>query len=1420
MKVVIVFFVTIFLFFSQQINAQTELFSEDFSSCTGNNLLPQCNWVEISTTSQNRWYIASTGCNINGNSLSVANNSGTPVPCSFTDNKLTNIIAYRTTGSFTTLCHTNVTVSFNYKVGGSVNDYGMVVYCLNSPGTFANWVNITTGGDGSGRYYGTGTLNASTINLPAGAMNQSTVYIGFKWYNDNSNNSTLDQGFSVDDIVVTGTTPSGALPSCASGYSPVSGSTLGCGATTATLSWAAAACATSYKIYLDQSNPPTTLVSAQAGTSYTTGTLNPATTYFWKIVPANSNGDASSCTIQSFITPAAVIAPTAPDVTRCGPGSVTLTASGGTYPANYFWFDDIIGGNLLSMTNTYITPSLTSTRPYYVSDASLSAETSLNTGTTPSVTCITSVSNSAQLFNITNNRTFPVIITQLAVRTYYTTGSCNAQVFFRENSYTGNETSSLDWTQVFNGSVTRSAPTIIDISDFVIPPGGIYGIYVYFTGDPSTFISGSFNYSNSDIKISTGAIECQITAPFTLGAGSLYANYSMVGTVYYKNVNCMSSRTECEAIINDVTIPSVTITADPGNIICPSSSCAYTAEPVNGGISPTYNWYVGATLVGNGLSYTTSTLSNGDVVTCVLIPSGEMCPNPGTATSNAITMSVLPITTINTDPSSTTLCQNGNTSFTVVASSGPYQWQVNTGSGWTNITAAGTAPVYGGWNTAILMLNGVDDPNNGYQYRCLAGCTPSNIAVLTVNPVSDPVPGHAGSCTSPANITLSASGAGANEVYYWYTTVSGGSSSGLGSTFVTPSIGVTTTYYVTIFNTISGCESYPRTPVIATIYTNPAIITNPVNVTTNAGGTANFTANASGVSLSYQWQVNSGTGWNNITTAGSSPVYSGWTTSTLHLSGIVISNNGYQYRCVVTGICSFTATSAAAILTVSNIFTHQTTGALPGIHLGTCMVNTCGGTYYDNGGLSNPYSTNISNIYRTFCPNEPLKKVQATVSAIDIAYAGSNCNDILYVYSGPNIMGTLLWAGCGTTGTAIYNAAGAYNGGVFQSTHISGCLTFQFSSGTSNSGGAWDGWNIAFSCADFPSGPTGILNTDCINAEKICSDITASSTTFGPGIISDGCSSCMGSENYVEWYSFMMQTGGTIELAIVPNGVSDLDFAIYKASDCNNLGDPLRCSYATRIPNGKTGLMIGAGDDSEGASGDQWVNEIHAQTGEVYYLMVSEWDKPNPNQYTLDWTLTNGASFSCDYVDGTLPVSLLSFEAKCEVNRIDLEWVTASEKNNDYFTIEKSMDAVNWQKLVTIPGNGNSNTIIHYSAQDNAPYNGESYYRMKQTDFDGKSVTFNPISVLCNPEELNPQINYYPNPFKSELIVEIQNMNTDKAILVICDMIGRQVFYKAIDNNDSFEDKFTLNFLQFPSGVYIAKFTMDGYCNTQKIVKN
>lgn len=97
---------------------------------------------------------------------------------------------------------------------------------------------------------------------------------------------------------------------------------------------------------------------------------------------------------------------------------------------------------------------------------------------------------------------------------------------------------------------------------------------------------------------------------------------------------------------------------------------------------------------------------------------------------------------------------------------------------------------------------------------------------------------------------------------------------------------------------------------------HPAITSVPTSVTICEGENTSFLITATGSTLSFQWQENNGSGWVDITIAGTYPVYNDWTTSILKVSNVVSENDGYQYRCIVSGACTPAATSYAATLTV------------------------------------------------------------------------------------------------------------------------------------------------------------------------------------------------------------------------------------------------------------------------------------------------------------------------------------------------------------------------------------------------------------------------------------------------------------------------------------------------------------------------
>ena len=111
----------------------------------------------------------------------------------------------------------------------------------------------------------------------------------------------------------------------------------------------------------------------------------------------------------------------------------------------------------------------------------------------------------------------------------------------------------------------------------------------------------------------------------------------------------------------------------------------------------------------------------------------------------------------------------------------------------------------------------------------------------------------------------------------------------------------------------------------------------------------------------------------------------------------------------------------------------------------------------------------------------------------------------------------------------------------------------------------------------------------------------------------------------------------------------------------------------------------------------------------------------NPGTRTITWDGLYSFSEFTSIGNGTpLPISLLDFNVRPVLNQVEITWTTASETNNDFFTVERSQDGREFIPIGVVDGAGNSNTILNYKLMDADPYVGISYYRLKQTDFDGK----------------------------------------------------------------------------------------------------
>jgi hypothetical protein len=116
--------------------------------------------------------------------------------------------------------------------------------------------------------------------------------------------------------------------------------------------------------------------------------------------------------------------------------------------------------------------------------------------------------------------------------------------------------------------------------------------------------------------------------------------------------------------------------------------------------------------------------------------------------------------------------------------------------------------------------------------------------------------------------------------------------------------------------------------------------------------------------------------------------------------------------------------------------------------------------------------------------------------------------------------------------------------------------------------------------------------------------------------------------------------------------------------------------------------------------------------------------------------------------DDPLPIELLSFTARPDNEAVRLDWVTASEINNDFFTIERSRDGIHFEPVEYIqslaPG-GHSTQNLYYHTWDHNPLDGRSYYRLKQTDFDS-SYEYSPMVQVLMIQQLDAAFTLFPNP--------------------------------------------------------------------------
>ena len=176
-----------------------------------------------------------------------------------------------------------------------------------------------------------------------------------------------------------------------------------------------------------------------------------------------------------------------------------------------------------------------------------------------------------------------------------------------------------------------------------------------------------------------------------------------------------------------------------------------------------------------------------------------------------------------------------------------------------------------------------------------------------------------------------------------------------------------------------------------------------------------------------------------------------------------------------------------------------------------------------------------------------------------------------------------------------------------------------------------------------------------------------------------------------------------------------------------------------------------------------------------------------------------------------MPIEISLWQAQNLPKSVLLEWTTASEENNDYFTIERSINGVSWVAIGTVKGAGTTTAENYYSFEDKKPVAGISYYRLKQTDFNGE-YSYSSVKCINRPNKPNNSFTAYTKQDANAFIVEGDVIAA--CPIEIYNAAGTRIYN--VSFNTVSVNKVIINVHDLASGTYFVKI-----CNGSKaVVKN
>jgi len=308
---------------------------------------------------------------------------------------------------------------------------------------------------------------------------------------------------------------------------------------------------------------------------------------------------------------------------------------------------------------------------------------------------------------------------------------------------------------------------------------------------------------------------------------------------------------------------------------------------------------------------------------------------------------------------------------------------------------------------------------------------------------------------------------------------------------------------------------------------------------------------------------------------------------------------------------------------------------------------------------------------------------------------------------------------------------------------------------TGGGGGGGGGGLITIASQDFSGLTSGDAITTSTSGNPYQIDNSTSCTTSDTWIISTGdatgtsCSGCSGNRARIDYGGSSCNQDNELIIKNISPSKDEVEISFNYGYDDYDGDDSFKAVLYDETDNAIEHTLINTTTDCDDCSYSQTKSVTAGNDYSLRFEYIANWD------YGL--TIDN---IFVKETGSALPIVLVSFEGEIIGNYVKLDWIVASQVNNDYYTIEKSLDAYNWEELAMLPGAGNSNQEMSYTIYDENPIVGHNYYRLTQTDYDGRFESFRPIAVTLKGErkEVIKRTNLLGQPvneFYQGIIIEI-----------------------------------------------------------------